>query len=127
VATDERRALFPPELWGDLTEMNRARKHEPGDDDAPYQERWFQGTHGSVGGGGDIRGLSDRPLAWITKGAKLAGLALDREKGSRIDGFNPQPLAPLDNTTKPPCIDLTRIIRKDRHGPEFDWQISKPI
>jgi uncharacterized protein (DUF2235 family) len=70
VATDERRALFPPELWGDLTEMNKAKNADPEDENAPYQERWFQGTHGSVGGGGDIRGLSDRPLAWITKGAR---------------------------------------------------------
>jgi uncharacterized protein (DUF2235 family) len=42
VATDERRALFPPELWGDLTEMNRARKHEPGDDDALTRKDGFR-------------------------------------------------------------------------------------
>ena len=127
VATDERRVLFPPELWGDLAAINRSRGKEPDDPDAPYQERWFQGVHGSVGGGGDIRGLSDRALAWITKGAKLASLALDRDKGSRIHRFHPQPTAPLDNTTTPAWIDPTRIKFRDRVGPEFSWQISKPL
>jgi uncharacterized protein (DUF2235 family) len=127
VATDERRVLFPPDLLGDLTEMNKARGKEADDSDAPYQERWFPGVHGSVGGGGDIRGLSDRSLAWVTKGAKLAGLALDREKVSRIYAFRPDPFAALDNVTVPARFDPTRVKFADRDGPEFPWQVSKAL
>ena len=46
--------LVPP--LGDLTELNHGRNVPPDDPKAPYQEKWFPGTHGSVGGGGDIRG-----------------------------------------------------------------------
>lgn len=100
VAIDERRALFPPELWGDLTELNAAAGYSVDALDAPYQEKWFPGVHGAVGGGGDIRGLSDGALNWVIKGAKQAGLVLDRDQGSRIHGFNPDALAPIDNISK---------------------------
>lgn len=123
VAIDERRALFTPVLWGDLTTINATRNAKPDDIDAPYQEKWFPGTHGSVGGGGDIRGLSDGSLAWVLKGARLAGLALDTEAGSRIHGFKPDPLAPLVNVSKPER-SATNIVTKDREGPDHIWQVS---
>jgi uncharacterized protein (DUF2235 family) len=59
VAIDERRALFPGVSWGDLAELNEAKGFPADDPNAPCQEKWFPGNHGSVGGGGDIRGLSD--------------------------------------------------------------------
>ncbi|QHO73937.1 peptigoglycan-binding protein LysM [Bradyrhizobium sp. CCBAU 051011] len=123
VAIDERRALFPAVLWGDLTEINKAKSSSADALDAPYQEKWFPGVHGSVGGGGDIRGLSDGSLAWVLKGAKLAGLRLDVEHGSRIHGFAPDPFAPLINM-KMPEKGFTDIIRTDRPGPDHLWQLS---
>lgn len=123
VALDERRALFPSVPLGEVTVLNRARGHANEHPDAPYQERWFPGVHGSVGGGGDIRGLSDDALAWILKGAKLAGLRLDTARGTRIDGFNPDWRAPLVNVKKP-TFSPTQIVHSDRAGPEHIWQMS---
>ncbi len=125
MAIDEARALFPPEPWGDLTDLNAAKGFAASDPDAPYQERWFPGTHGSVGGGGDIRGLSDGALAWVLKGAKDAGLRLDIEKGSRIQAFAPDPLAPLINE-KAPSGGPTHWLKKGRQGPTQLWQVSAP-
>lgn len=106
IALDERRAVFPSMPWGDLTEINR-----------------FPGGHGSVGGGGDIRGLSDGALAWITRGAKDAGLVLDKDKGSRIHGFHPEPLSALDNMSMP-HHDATYAILTDRMGPGRVCEVS---
>ena len=123
VTIDERRATFPSVPLGDLTDLNKAQNHLNSDMDAPYQERWFPGVHGSVGGGGDIRGLSDDAFAWILKGAKLAGLKLDTARGTRIDGFHPDWRAPLVNA-RHPSFSLTQLVRTDRAGPEHAWQMS---
>lgn len=126
VAIDERRALFPVTLLGDLTALNAARGFASEDPKAPYQEKWFPGTHGSIGGGGDVRGLSDGALAWIIKGAKVAGLVLDREYGTRIHGFCPDALAPLNNV-RSPGRDFTRIKLKDRKGPVNLSEVAIPV
>lgn len=123
LAIDERRSLFPPVPFGDLAALNRARGFEPDDRKAPYQERWFPGTHGSVGGGGDVRGLSDDALAWVLKGAKAAGLGLDTVNGTRINGIRPDPLAPLVNESDPQW-SATQLIKSDRDGPRHLWQLS---
>ncbi len=123
VAIDERRSTFPATLCGDLTALNGAKGKAPDAPDAPYQEKWFPGVHGSVGGGGDIRGLSDGALDWVLKGAKLAGLKLDVQEGSRIHGFAPNPLAPLVNVSKPKRSLLERL-STDRPGPSEIWQVS---
>ena len=123
VAIDERRSTFPATLCGDLTELNAAKGKTPDAPDAPYQEKWFPGVHGSIGGGGDIRGLSDGALDWVLKGAKLAGLKLDVAHGSRIHGFKPDPFAPLVNVKDPESSLLQKLV-KDRPGPEHVWQVS---
>lgn len=123
VALDERRSMFPPTLFGDLTALNVATGHADDDEKAPYQERWFPGVHGSVGGGGDIRGLSDGALAWMLKGAKLAGLQLDTEAGTRIHSFHPDGMAPLVNV-KDHKKGFTDRFTTDRSGPEHLWQLS---
>lgn len=123
VAIDERRSTFPATLCGDLGALNAAKGKAPDSPDAPYQEKWFPGVHGSVGGGGDIRGLSDGALDWVLKGAKLAGLKLDVAQGSRIQAFKPDPHAPLVNTTGHKASLLDRLSR-DRPGPSDVWQVS---
>lgn len=123
VAIDERRRLFPPVLFGDLVDLNRDAGFDPADPKAPYQERWFPGDHGSVGGGGDIRGLSDDALAWVVEGAKRAGLRLDTGLGTRVYGFRPDATAPLVNVSDPEW-SATRILEADRAGPEHLWQLS---
>lgn len=123
VAIDERRKLFPPVLFGDLTGLNAAAGFANEDAKAPYQERWFPGVHGSVGGGGDIRGLSDDALAWVLAGAKAAGLRLDTSIGTRIHGFKPDPLVSLVNEAKP-GKSATQLIKSGRTGPLSLWQMS---
>lgn len=130
VAVDERRSLFPPVLFGDLTDLNKARGFESGHSDAPYQERFFPGDHGSVGGGGDIRGLSDGALAWVLQGAKHAGLELDTASGTRIQSIAPNPLAPLTNiqNAKPDFLSMTLYrLTRDRLGPDNEWQLSSSV
>lgn len=123
VAIDERRASFPATLWENLVTLNAAKGKAVDAPDAPYQEKWFPGVHGSVGGGGDIRGLSDGALDWVLKGAKLAGLKLDVARGSRIHGFKPDALAPLVNVADP-AFSVTQILKADRPGPDHIWQVS---
>ena len=72
VALDERRRSFEPTRWDNVVELNA----EHGDDSLPYQELYFVGDHGSVGGGGEIVSLSSIALGWIAKGAQEAGLSL---------------------------------------------------
>lgn len=124
VALDERRELFQPVLFGDLTTLNEAAGYRNEDSKAPYQERWFPGVHGSIGGGGDIRGLSDDALAWVLTGAKRAGLKLDTSVGTRIHGFRPNPLASLINESDPEW-SATQVIKEDRDGPQHLWQVSE--
>lgn len=72
VSLDERRRLFPPLLWSNLDELN-ARWCGEG---MPFQQLWFPGDHGSVGGGGNRTGLSGVTLRWIALGAVRADLRL---------------------------------------------------
>lgn len=77
VAIDERRMDFEPTLWSNLDKLNARCGFDPAATNAAYQQQWFPGTHSSVGGGGERRGLSDRALDWVLDGARVAGLELD--------------------------------------------------
>ncbi len=70
VAIDERRLGFPPTLWEALDEANQ-RPHCQGR--RCYQQRWFIGTHGDIGGG-EGSPLSAASLKWIAEGAAECGL-----------------------------------------------------
>jgi uncharacterized protein (DUF2235 family) len=50
----------------------------------PYQQRWFPGDHGAVGGGNPEPGLSSHTLRWIAEGATWAGLALMEVPGNEL-------------------------------------------
>jgi hypothetical protein len=65
VAIDEQRDSFSPTLWQNFEDLNASLGFASTDHAAPYQQKWFTGVHGSVGGGGDVRGLSDYALQWI--------------------------------------------------------------
>ncbi len=97
VATDERRVLFEPVLWNNVADLNNSKGTSKYDVDAPYQQKWFPGVHGSIGGGGPERGLSDAALVWVLHGAKKAGLELRNHPKSRVFGIKPDPYAPLRN------------------------------
>lgn len=50
----------------------------------PYQQRWFPGTHGDVGGGDPKAKLADIPLSWIVEGAMQTGLKIDLTEGTPL-------------------------------------------
>lgn len=52
--------------------------------DRPFQQRWFPGSHGSVGGGNPERGLSGGALVWVAVGALRAGLKFDWGEASEL-------------------------------------------
>lgn len=88
VAIDERRRTFPPTLWDNLDDLNKRSLTAP-DQPPAYQQLWFPGVHGGVGGGGDIVGLSHAALYWIAKGAESAGLRFKPELEEVIAGIDP--------------------------------------
>lgn len=91
VAADERRRTFDAALWTNLDLLN-------GDTGPPkYRQEIFPGTHGSVGGGGLVTGLSDQALLWVMEGAREQGLAFDTDAGSPIHTLRPDHRAALIN------------------------------
>lgn len=112
VAIDERRPAFRPTLWTNLDKLNAGRSGP----DAPYQQQWFPGVHGAIGGGGIDRGLSSHALLWVLDGAP--GLALIPETRDRIAAtcnalgpLNPSPTTGLLAATIGPRL------ARDRDGP----------
>lgn len=114
VAIDERRRIFDATLWDNLPKLNKeAGFADSAIDKRPYLQQWFPGDHGSVGGGGDIVGLSNASLVWVIDGAVAQGLGvhtLELQKyRDKID-----PFAPLQNMTKPPFDITAYAMRKSR-------------
>lgn len=78
VALDEKRAFFEPSLWDNLENKGGIVGLNGADisPQRPYQQVWFAGNHGIIGGSTPPEGLSAAPLAWIWSGARTAGLEL---------------------------------------------------
>jgi len=98
IALDERRRGFDVTPWDNLSALNKRVGVDPASEKAPYQQKFFPGTHGSVGGGGYIRGLSDASLSWIWDGANEAGLKFDVTPTSRIYESKPDYRVALHNS-----------------------------
>lgn len=130
VALDERRKKFNVTLWSNVDALNRGRKAAVDSPERPYQQMWFPGGHGSVGGGGNLKGLSDEGLLWVLEGAKLEGLELDITTASKIWGMHPDVLAPLENSTGPKSWRLSDVAMRmlptaDRVGPTQLHEVSQ--
>jgi uncharacterized protein (DUF2235 family) len=112
VAVDEARRSFEPSLWSNLDTLNQASPS-----DGKYEQLWFPGDHGSVGGGGDIVGLSNNALIWIVYGAVAQGLAIRRPS---IDEWQREVshVVSLRNMSKPPGIWSPIYRRAARNGPQ---------
>lgn len=129
IALDERRKKFDVTPWDNIDELNAVRGFRADDPDRPYQQLWFPGDHGSVGGGGDVRGLSDEGLEWVLKGAKDQGLALEVSAYSKIWNIRPDALAPLVNTAtkdwSPSAVIMRNLSKADRMGPQGMHEVSQ--
>lgn len=97
IALDERRKKFNVTEWDNINKLNNQIGRTKINNN-PYQQTWFLGTHGSVGGGGVIRGLSDEAFQWIREGAKDAGLQFIDTGDAEIFTLKPNPLAWLYNS-----------------------------
>jgi uncharacterized protein (DUF2235 family) len=105
LAIDERRKDFVPTLWDNTESLNASAGVDASRTDAPYQQKWFPGVHGSVGGGGERRGLSDQSMDWVLDGARAAGLVLDSQDSSRIFELKPDYTEFIANTTTKSLYD----------------------
>jgi hypothetical protein len=70
VALDEVRASFAPTLW------TLAQPRPAG---STFEQLWFPGNHGDVGGGHVECGLSDGALVWMCEKAEARGLRLNAQ------------------------------------------------
>ncbi|MBV6656185.1 MAG: DUF2235 domain-containing protein [Devosiaceae bacterium] len=124
VALDERRKTFAPTLWTNVGRLNAQFPSDPLD----YQQVYFAGDHGSVGGGGDITGLSDIALTWMLEGAEQAGMEFDHAALKALrDGSDP--LGSLVNSTEALKLyqKLLRIGARDRDGPETVADVHRAV
>lgn len=108
VAIDERRRSFEPTLWTNVDEMNTLAGFNPEADNAPYQQQWFPGVHGAVGGGGDYTGLSDEALEWVWEGAKRLGLKFSTTRSESIYGIQPDYRDYVQNVDPPKWYHIKR-------------------
>lgn len=121
VALDERRKTFPPSLWDNLGNLNaRAQQQE-----APYQQMWFAGDHGSVGGGGDVKGLSAFTHGWIASGAKRQGLDMDEDMLADVAALC-RSADPVRNK-KVGLLGKFEALLKDRLGPDRPEDVHESV
>lgn len=118
VAIDERRETFTPTLWTNIDRLNtNAEADGVPYNQRPYQQVWFPGGHGAVGGGESDGGISLAPLLWMMDGALKAGLAFDPEQLADFTGAA-DPTAPLRTSDRNVgSIVLGLVGSKDRDGP----------
>lgn len=98
VSIDERRVHFMPTLWRNVRKLNDEAGKSSYDEDAPFQQKWFAGDHGSVGGGGPDRRLSNAALHWVLKGAIDNGLKVRLDGRSQLRDIRYDARGPLRNT-----------------------------
>lgn len=79
----------------------------------PYQQVWFPGDHGAVGGGNPEQGLSSAALLWVAAGAVEAGLMFhDDQRGElaiAAQVVNPMATWLIDKKGKPKTGDELSI------------------
>lgn len=98
MALDERRYFFQPALWDNLAKLNgKMAEHDP---DRPYQQIWFAGDHGMVGGSGANQSLTSHTMDWIVEGAIKAELDIDPTKIMTHVARDPLDRDPLTIKTK---------------------------
>ncbi len=98
----------------------------------PYQQVWFPGDHGAVGGGNPQHGLSSATLLWVAEGAANVGLEFDAgpqsELGEAAQKVNPVANWLIDKNGKPKTGDEASIYGiggfAARSGPSLVEELS---
>lgn len=111
MALDERRYFFKPARWGNLPTLNDG--FAATDENRPYQQIWFAGDHGMIGGSGVNRALTSHSMDWVVQGAIAVGMELDPSQV--LQGVARDPLA-----RKPLTIRKKFIYRL--HKKLFSWR-----
>lgn len=128
LALDERRQLYPPAEWKNLDRLSREAGAGAGNisGDRPYQQVWFVGDHGTVGGSGTVGELTAITMGWIAEGARKAGLT--------FRGDVALPAQPGDATVDRPVISKASVLRdpdrpllKWREGPRRDFELHASV
>jgi hypothetical protein len=109
VAIEENRRAFNETPVSNIDELNTKwaiatgwNVNDPSDPNfvpyhhRPYQQLWFQGDHGAVGGGRDTVGLSSATLMWIAEGAHHAGLEFRQDPLNELWQAS-QKINPMEN------------------------------
>ncbi|MEL6463353.1 MAG: DUF2235 domain-containing protein [Pseudomonadota bacterium] len=111
VAIDERRVFYVPSLWRNLPTLNQ---NLPGE---AYQQKWFVGDHGVVGGSVETDPVSCFTLKWVAEGAER----LTYKPGTSLDHIGADALADLDRLNNPSKIyQLAGNLLQWRQGIEAD-------
>lgn len=126
VAIDERRRFFRPTLWTNLAPLNvDATGMAAADASAPYQQKWFPGNHGVVGGSQNPAALTRCTARWISDGARERNLVFDRDRLQALIA-DEDPAAPAPGGFSPARFYalLPRLLA-DRKSPERFSDISE--
>ena len=125
VSIDERRNTFQPTLWSNMDKLNTdSGSSALAPALQPYQQVWFPGTHGGVGGGDDDKGLSLSALCWIAEGAAAAGLTWDK---AMLDTYTKtaNPIAPFPKQKESLADFVVAMGMSDRAGPTNFRDVSE--
>ncbi|QYX56406.1 DUF2235 domain-containing protein [Roseovarius sp. SCSIO 43702] len=120
VALDEMRVFYRPALWDNLDDQAGKPGLNGGDVSAtrPYQQLWFVGNHGIVGGSGGARGLSAITMEWMLEGAPELAL----REGSRL------PRAVVDPLADAPGLGGRQgLFRRWRKGPSRERDVHPSV
>ncbi|RKF16668.1 DUF2235 domain-containing protein [Roseovarius spongiae] len=120
VALDEMRVFYAPALWSNLDDVEGRQGLNKGDTGPArsYQQVWFVGTHGIIGGSGDTPALSAYTLDWLLGGVPDLLLA-----DGAADGF-PRPDARVASDELPVRAGWLRRWRK---GPKREWEVHSSV
>lgn len=131
VSLDERRAFYPPALWTNLNRLSTGVGQGASDirPDRRYQQMWFVGDHGTLGGsaeGETLNQISAVTLAWIRDGAVDAGMRLLPDVA--VPDARPDVTAGQDVRSKPDVEDSTpaRFLAW-RDGPERGFEVHPSV
>lgn len=118
IALDEQRVLFAPTAWDNLDVRNDGAVGPS----KPYQQLWFVGDHGTVGGSNETRPIISFSLGWIAKGAIDLGMQLDTDaKIPDVDGDPAAPSPYLDPKSGP--LYAWRAGPSDAN--EYHWSVAE--